>query len=202
MNSSLRGIVVCLPTATLDDYVGAVEVLVQEGFSRFALPVGAEAFGDVVAIFGARAGFGATRVSTVDEVVTAAELGASFLFADVPDAALAEAAGERSLPCYLSAMTPREVREVLGVDDAAGALLYPADVVGHAMGARLAELGLVDRVVPMGGIGAYAAGEWMKAGAPAVCVDTTLLGDALAGGSLTQLRDRCASFIAVEQRQA
>ena len=56
------------------------------------------------------------------------------------------------------------------------------------------------RVVALGGVGAYAAGEWLKAGAQAVCVDSTLLGDAYSGGSLGQLRDRCASFVAVNKR--
>ncbi|MCG6567429.1 hypothetical protein C3E87_07315 [Tessaracoccus sp. ZS01] len=195
---TLRGIVVCLPDASLDDYVGVIEVLVQEGFSRFALPAGAAAFADVTTIFGARADFGALRVSSSAEVHRSAEAGAAFVFSDVADSDVADAADERGLECWCSAMTPREVRAALQLSN--GALLYPADVVGHAMAARLKELGVVDRVVPLGGIGAYAAGEWFKAGAPAVGVDQTLLGDAFDGGSLSQLRDRCNSFIALERR--
>lgn len=201
MASPLRGIIVCLPSASVDDYVGAVEVLIQEGFSRFALPAGVEGFGEVLMIFGRRATFGATRVGTVDDAVAAIDAGAQFLFADVPDGAIATAASERSIDCYLSAMTPTEVRAVQALPGAAGALVFPADVVGHALAARLAEVGLVERVIPQGGLGAYAAGEWLKTGATAVCVDSTLLGDALTGGSLTSLRDRCGSFIAVEKRQ-
>ena len=53
--------------------------------------------------------------------------------------------------------------------------------------------------MPLGGLGAYAAGEWNKAGAPAVCVDSALLGDAVTGGSLSLLRDRCGSFRSVEK---
>ncbi|HJE51161.1 MAG TPA: hypothetical protein K8V15_04165 [Tessaracoccus flavescens] len=199
MTSPVRGLIVCVPTASLDDYVGAVEVLIQEGFTRFALPAGAEAFRDVVMIFGRRATFGALRVGTAEQAAGAVEAGATFVLADVADDEVAAATGD--VPCYLAAMTPTEVRAVYAAPSAAGALIYPADVVGHALAARLTELGLVDRAIPMGGIGAYAAGEWLKAGAQAVCIDSTLLGDAFAGGSLTSLRDRCGSFIAVEKRQ-
>lgn len=194
----LRGIVVCLPDATIDDYVGVVEVLIQEGFPAFALPANAEAFSDVAAIFGSRAAFGALRVGSSADVHRAADVGAQFVFADLADSDVADAADERSLECWVSAMTPAEVRSALQLSNRA--LLYPADVVGQAMAPRLAELGLIERVLPLGGIGAYAAGEWLKAGAPAVGIDTTLLGDAFSGGSLSQLRDRCNSFIALQRK--
>lgn len=197
--AGLRGIIVSLPDAPLDDCIGVVEVLIQEGFATFAMPVEARALAEVLAIFGSRARFGATRVTSAAQVVSAAEAGAGFVLADAGGAEVADAASQRGLTCFLSAMTPTEVRAVLKLPDV-GALLYPADVVGHAMGARLAELGLVERIIPMGGIGAYAAGEWMKFGAPAVCIDSTLLGDAFDGGSLSQLRDRCSSFVAIDRR--
>lgn len=197
--SELRGLIVCLPEAPLDELVGAVEVLAQEGFARFALPVTAEAFADLIAIFGARTTVGALRVSSAAQVEVAAGAGARFVLADVPASDVASAARGHGLPCYLAATTPTEIRAVLDMPDADGALLYPADVVGHAMANRLAEVGLADRMIPLGGVGAYAAGEWGKAGAPAVCVDSALLGDALAGGSLSLLRDRCGSFRSVER---
>lgn len=194
----LRGIVVCLPEASIEDYVGVVEVLIQEGFSAFALPATAEGFADVTAIFETRAAFGALRVGSGADVHRAAEAGARFVFADLADSDVADAAAERGLDCWVSAMTPAEIRAALQLSGRA--LIYPADVVGQAMAPRLAELGLIKQAVPMGGIGAYAAGEWLKAGAPAVGVDTTLLGDAFTGGSLSQLRDRCSSFIALQRK--
>ena len=54
--------------------------------------------------------------------------------------------------------------------------------------------------MPRGDVGAFSAGEWLKAGAPAVCIDSTLLGDALTGGDLGQLRDRCTSFKTIQRR--
>ncbi len=195
----LSGLIVALPDAPLDDLVGVVEVLVQEGFATFALPAESEALTGVLDIFRARASVGVLRVSTPGHVATAGETGAAFVLADVASAEIAVEASGRGLPCYLAAMTPAEVRAALALPGATGALLYPADVVGHALAHRLAELGLAERVVPLGGVGAYAAGEWHRAGSPAVCVDQALLGDALTGGSLSLLRDRCGSFRSVER---
>lgn len=195
------GVVVSLPDAPLDDHIGVVEVLIQEGLTTFALPASCEAFADVVAIFGARAAFGATRVVDADGVRLAAGRGARFVLADVATAEVAGAAWEAGLPWHGAAMTPTEVRAALALPDGR-VLLYPADVTGHAIAQRLKELGLIERVVALGGVGAYAAGEWLKAGAQAVCVDSTLLADAYSGGSLGQLRDRCSSFVAVNRRQS
>lgn len=197
----LRGLIVCLPDASVDDHVGVVETLIQEGLTTFALPASAADLAAITAIFSARATFGAYRVGTADQVVTVAEAGCRFVFADVADPALIATAAARALVCHVSAMTPTEVRAVLTLN-VAGALLWPADVVGHAMGNRFAEIGLAGRIIPFGGIGAYAAGEWLKSGSPAVCIDTTLLGDAFTEGSLVQLRDRCASFTAVQDKHA
>ena len=195
------GVVVSLPDAPLDDHIGVVEVLIQEGLTTFALPASCEAFADVVAIFGARAAFGATRVVDADGVRLAAGRGARFVLADVATEEVAGAAREAGLPWHGAAMTPTEVRAALALPDGR-VLLYPADVTGHAIAQRLKELGLIERVVALGGVGAYAAGEWLKAGAQAVCVDSTLLADAYSGGSLGQLRDRCSSFVAVNRRQS
>ena len=74
------GVVVSLPDAPLDDHVGAIEVLIQEGLTTFALPAACEAFAGVVAIFGARAVVGATRVADADGVRLAAERGVEITF--------------------------------------------------------------------------------------------------------------------------
>ena len=48
--------------------------------------------------------------------------------------------------------------------------------------------------VPVGGVDAQAAAEYLAAGAVAVGVGSPLLGDAASGGSLDELRLRCAEF--------
>ena len=189
----LTGLVVCLPDALADHLVGVVEVLIQEGFRSFSVPVATEELGVMVSIFGARARIGASSVRSADDVRRAAELGAGFLLADLLDEDIVATAKETNLASYVPAMTPTEVQAALRLP-VTGVTLAPADVVGHAMAGHLHSLGLIDRVVPFGGIGAYAAGQWLKAGSPAACVDTTLLGDAPSGGDLGKLRERCGSF--------
>ena len=196
-----RGLIICLPEAPIDDYVAVIETLLEEGLSRFALPASVDHLADVLGIFGARATFGAYRISTPEQVSACAAAGAAFLLLDVADPGLIAEAKATGAPSYASAMTPAEIRGVLDAG-ATGALVWPADVVGHALGARLAEIGLCDRVIPLGGVGAYAAGEWLRSGATAVCIESTLLGDAFAGGSLNQLRDRVGSFAAVQDKHA
>lgn len=193
------GLITCLADVPLDALIGPVEVLIQEGLTTFALDAAAEAFGDLVSIFGSRASFGATAVSGADQLGPLVAADAAFLLADVATPDLVEAAAAAGLALWPSAMTPTEVRAVLELP-VAGAVVFPADVVGPAMGGHLKSLGLIERVVPRGGLGAHSADEWMKAGAPAACVDETLLGDALTGGDLGRLRERCGSFRAVQRK--
>ncbi|NLE99298.1 MAG: hypothetical protein GX596_15115 [Propionibacterium sp.] len=143
--------------------------------------------------------FGAWRVDDVAGVEAAHEAGAAFVLGDVADRDMVIYSNRHSLPFYAAATTPLEVRAVLDLG-ATGAMLWPADVVGHVMAGHLARVGLAEKVIPMGGMGAFAAGEWLKHGAPAACVDTTLLGDAPDGGDLGLLRDRCGSFRKAMQR--
>ncbi len=195
--SAPTGLIICLDNAGLDDLVGPVEVMVQEGLKTFSLPVDHEDANDIIAIFGARARFGAHGPVSV-EVIGSLRGWAGFALADEATEEVITAAREADVPLWGQAMTPAEVREVLALG-ATGAMLFPADVVGHVMAERLRSLGLADRVIPRGGIGAFSATEWMKAGAPAACVDATLLGDALRGGDLGALRDRCGSFVKVNR---
>ena len=189
------GLIICLDNVSLDNLVGAVEVMIQEGLKTFSLPAKHEELDDIVAIFGARAQFG-IHGAVSDETMQGVAGWAAFALVDVLEEGVAEMAREANTSVWAQAMTPTEVRSVLALG-ATGALLFPADVVGHVMAERLARLGLADRVIPRGGIGAFSATEWMKGGAPAACVDNTLLSDALRGGDLGSLRDRCGSFVKV-----
>ncbi|WP_296139742.1 hypothetical protein [uncultured Tessaracoccus sp.] len=185
------GIVTCLPAVDVDELVACVEVLVQEHLTTFACDT--TNLTELRRVFGARATFGAMGVADVDQLGDAVQAGADFVLADAADEQMATYAAGAGATWFAPALTPLEVRAVLDLG-ATGALLWPAEVVGHAMAGHLARIGLMDRVVPMGGVGAFAAGEWMKHGAPAACVDQMLLGDAPTGGDLGQLRDRCTSF--------
>ncbi|WP_297740825.1 bifunctional 4-hydroxy-2-oxoglutarate aldolase/2-dehydro-3-deoxy-phosphogluconate aldolase [uncultured Tessaracoccus sp.] len=185
------GIITCLPDADFDDVASVVEVLIQEHLNTFAVPL--RRLGELRSIFGARANFGVWGVDGVEALNQAIEAGAQYVFTDGADEDMAAAAREHAVTWFASALTPLEVHAVLELG-ATGALLWPAEIVGHAMAKHLGRLGLVSRVIPMGGVGAFAAGEWLVQGAPAACVDEILLGDSLGDGDLGLLRDRCESF--------
>lgn len=191
------GIVTCLPEADVDDLVGVVEVLVEEQLPTVAAPV--TLVGELRAVFGERATIGAWEVADVDQLDKAIIAEAAFVLADSFDEQMAVLTDARSTTLFAAAMTPLEVRAVIDLG-AAGAMLWPADVVGHVMAQHLKRIGLAERVIPMGGVGAYAAGEWIKQGCPAACVGSTLLGDAPTGGDLGLLRDRCGSFRKAHER--
>ena len=197
----LSGLIVCLEDANIDYLVGAAEVLVQEGFHTFSLPAQSAAFPEFATIYGTRARIGIHGDPTAAEIAALAAAGASFALLDQPDATTAQTAAAAGVRVYAQAMTPGEIRSVRQ-NLKTGVMVFPADVLGHVMATRLNELGLLQDVIPRGGLGAYAAGEWLKAGASAACIDATLLADALRGGDLEDLRDRCGSFVAVEEKHA
>lgn len=193
------GIITCLPDADLDDLVAVVEVLVQEHLPTFA--VHAKHVAELRSIFGARAFFGAWRVDSRELLEGALDGGAEFILADAADRDMVIITERHGKPMYVQAMTPSEIRAVLALG-ATGAIMWPTDVVGHIMATRLEDIGLSHRVIPMGGVAAFSAGEWLKHGAPAACVDMPLLGDSVEGGDLGKLRDRCASFRKALQQAA
>lgn len=190
-DTPLTGLVVLLDSAPLDALIGVIEVLVQEGATSLSLPGGSEDFETITTMYGARARIGCH--GPLAETLRALDRGAQFLLPDELDPAGAVAARERGVACYAMAMTPTEVRNALHLP-VDGVQLYPADVVGAPMAQRLRAIGLIQHVLPRGGLAAYAAKQWLKAGAPAVCLDATLLGDALTDGDLGALRERYRNF--------
>lgn len=197
MSEPLSGVVVALDDAPFDDLIGAVEVMVQQGLRAFAFHTATLDLADWVAIFGARARIGVHRVGTTEQAASAVADGATFVLPDIVDDALIEACGDAAV--YPPAMTPAEVRDVLR-RPVTGAQVYPADVLGPNYAEALGDLGLADRALPRRALGAYAVGRWFAAGAKAVVVDDQVLGDALTGGDLGQLRERCAAFVEVQPR--
>lgn len=197
MSVAPTGLVAILPTAELGTMIGVAEVLTQEGIACLAIGSDFADQAEFMAIYGGRISIGVLGIREPEAARHAATNGAEFLLADVPDPAIAAAV---DVPCFGQAMTPSDIRSVRdgGFD---GAMFYPADVLGHVMAERLADIGLIENLVPRGGIGAFAAEQWFKAGARAVCVDHALIGNAATGGSLEELRDRCGSFIRIQPRQ-
>ena len=75
--------------------------------------------------------------------------------------------------------------------------IFPAETVGAGYLKHLRGPFPDLEAVPSGGVDLDATREWLDAGAVAVSIGGPLLGDALKGGDLDALRDRCRAVRAV-----
>lgn len=187
----LAGLVVLIDEAPIADTIAVLEVLIQEGFTTVSLPSTHNELGDIATMYNRRLRLGVHGRDC--DPLRLRELGMSFVLYDGNDTSVVATMAASELAVYPSAMTPTEIAQALKLP-ASGVQLYPADVLGPLMAERLAAIGLINQVVPRGGVIAYVAKQWLKAGAPAVGIDTHLIGDSLRGGDLSALRDRCRSY--------
>ncbi len=187
----LTGLVVLIDEAPVADTIAVLEVLIQEGFTTVSLPSTHKELGEIATMYNRRLRLGVHGFDC--DPLRLSELGISFVLYDGNETATVATLAASELAVYPSAMTPTEIRQALK-PPASGVQLYPADVLGPLMAERLVTIELIDQVVPRGGVIAYVAKQWLKAGAPAVCIDSHLIGDSLKGGDLSALRDRCRSY--------
>jgi len=116
---------------------------------------------------------GAGSVRTLAELEAAAAAGAQFLVAPGLNPALMEAAQRRSLPMIPGVFTASEID--LGARAGADLLkLFPAEPLGPAYLASLLQPFPEVRLVPTGGVSAGNAGAYLKAGAAAVAMGSSL----------------------------
>ena len=116
---------------------------------------------------------GAGTVRTVAELEDAAAAGAEFLVAPGLNSQLVEAARIRGLPILPGVFTASEVDEALrlGVEMLK---LFPSEPLGPAYMSALLQPFPAARLVPTGGITAANAGAYLKAGAAAVAMGSSL----------------------------
>lgn len=103
------------------------------------------------------------------------DAGARFVVSPVLEPDVIRVCKERDIPCIPGALTPTEI---LGAWRAGASLvkLFPAAAVGAGfVRDLLAPLPFL-RIVPSGGVTLDSVGDWIRAGAAAVSVGSTLLG--------------------------
>ncbi len=140
---------------------------------------------------------GAGTVLTPADVVRAVDVGARFVVTPAVTDAVAASAG-RGIPVLAGALTPTEAVEALR-RGATAVKLFPSSIGGPAYLRALRDPLPDVPFVPVGGVDAALAAEYLAAGALAVGVGSPLVGDALRGGDLGALRARTATFLAVAQ---
>ena len=144
------------------------------------------------AALGPDALLGAGTVLTESEVVRVEQAGASFIITPGLAPALSEAV-RLGLPALVGALTPSEVvaATLAGAD---AVKLFPASLGGPGYLRALRESFPEVSFVPFGGVDADSAPAYLAAGAVAVGVGSSLLGDAPHGGDLDGLRERAEIF--------
>lgn len=136
---------------------------------------------------------GAGTVLTAEQAGQAAEAGATYLVTPAIAPSLAEA-GRLGLPVLAGAFTPTEVVQAT-TGGAAAVKLFPASLGGPDYLRALRDPFPQVPFVPVGGVDAAGARDYLCRGAIAVGVGSPLLGDAVRGGDLAALRDRVADFL-------
>ncbi|MEV4757183.1 bifunctional 4-hydroxy-2-oxoglutarate aldolase/2-dehydro-3-deoxy-phosphogluconate aldolase [Micromonospora sp. NPDC049559] len=137
-------------------------------------------------------GLGAGTVLTADDARLAAEAGAAFLVTPALAPSVATA-GQLGLPVLAGALTPTEVVQATTAG-AVAVKLFPASLGGPDYLRALRDPFPGTAFVPVGGVDAAGARDYLARGAVAVGVGSPLLGDAPSGGDLAALRERAAAF--------
>lgn len=173
-------------TALAEEGVGLIEVSLT---TPHALSVISRASREL----GTRAMVGAGTVITAQDAAGAADAGATFIVTPAVVPAIGVAAA-RGLPVVAGALTPTEV--VRATQEGAEAVkLFPASLGGVRYLRALLDPFPGTAFVPVGGVDAGAAREYLAAGAIAVGVGSPLIADAASGGPLTGLRERAREFL-------
>ena len=177
--------------------VPVLEVMVQEGLVTFSVSLpDLVLLAQLREIFTERASFGAHDVLTVQDTTRALDAGAAFILASSDDADVVRRGREAGVVTLPAALTPNEMHRAWGTGASAVQVL-PADMLGSSYPEALKALVPGIPFVPRGNLGGWSMGRWFEAGAAACVADSPLLGDALNGGNLSHLRDRCRTYLDV-----
>ncbi|GAA4313012.1 bifunctional 4-hydroxy-2-oxoglutarate aldolase/2-dehydro-3-deoxy-phosphogluconate aldolase [Streptomyces venetus] len=132
---------------------------------------------------------GAGTVRSAADAARAVEAGASYLVTP----ALVDGLAPYGVPVLMGALTPSEI-EVALARGADAIKLFPGSLGGPGYLKALRDPFPEVPFVPVGGVDAQAARDYLERGAVAVGVGSPLVGDAADGGDLDRLRARAAEF--------
>jgi 2-dehydro-3-deoxyphosphogluconate aldolase/(4S)-4-hydroxy-2-oxoglutarate aldolase len=199
VSSPLAGGVVAIVRGRRAEHLDAVlDVLVDSGIRSLEVtlntPGALEAIRRACGRYGDDVSVGAGTVRTVADVEDAVAAGAQFLVSPHTDPALGNRARELAVAYLPGALSPTEI--VAAWNSGAAAIkLFPARLGGPRYLRDLREPLPDIPIVPTGGISADNVAEWFAAGAVAVGVGGSLIGDALDSGDLTGLAGRATELV-------
>ena len=195
-------VIAVLRAPHVDALTPVCDILVEEGIPSleltlttpdllFSLPQLVDRYRD-------HADVGVGTVLTVAEARRALDCGAQYLVTPTMNLPVIELAVERQVAVYPGGFSPTEL--AAGWDAGATAVkIFPAQTVGAGYLKHLRGPFPDLQAVPSGGVDLDATRAWLQAGAVAVSLGGPLLGDALDGGDLNTLRERCQAVRQVVQ---
>ncbi|MFF1309021.1 bifunctional 4-hydroxy-2-oxoglutarate aldolase/2-dehydro-3-deoxy-phosphogluconate aldolase [Streptomyces sp. NPDC058307] len=173
--------------------LSTVRTLVEEGISAVEVSLTTADALTVIrqarAELGPDALLGAGTVRSAQDAARAVDAGASFLVTP----ALVDGLEHYGVPVLMGALTPTEIEAALA-HGADAIKLFPGSLGGPGYLKALRDPFPEVPFVPVGGVDAQAARDYLDRGALAVGVGSPLVGDATDGGDLGQLRARAAEF--------
>jgi 2-dehydro-3-deoxyphosphogluconate aldolase/(4S)-4-hydroxy-2-oxoglutarate aldolase len=193
-------VIAVLRASDVSALVPVCDVLVEEGILSLELtlttPGLLDVLGDLVDRYSNTADVGVGTVLTESEAQRALVSGAQYLVTPTMNLRVVELAVERQVAVFPGGLTPSEL--AAGWDAGATAVkIFPAQTVGSGYLKNLRGPFPDLEAIPSGGVDLDATRQWLAAGAAAVSIGGPLLGDALKGGDLFGLRERCRAVRAV-----
>lgn len=191
--STLEKVIAVLRASEASRYRPVVDELVAGGVRSIELTLTTPGTLDIVdqlrAEFGDCARIGVGTITNNGLARDAIEAGAQFLVTPGIVSGSAEVARRHGVPIMMGALTPTEV---MAATEAGADLIkiFPASTVGADYLTQLRGPFPALQAVPSGGVDLDGAQQWIAAGAVAVSMGGPLIGDALRGGSLSDLAAR------------
>jgi 2-dehydro-3-deoxyphosphogluconate aldolase/(4S)-4-hydroxy-2-oxoglutarate aldolase len=176
------------------------DVLVEEGILSLELtlttPGLLDALPELINRYANAADVGVGTIITESEAQRALDHGAQYLVTPTMNLPVVKLALQHEIAVFPGGLTPTEL--AAGWDAGATAVkIFPAETVGAGYLKHLRGPFPDMEGIPSGGVDLDATREWLDAGAAAVSIGGPLLGDALKGGDLSALRERCRAVRAV-----
>lgn len=187
-------VIAVLRASHVSALVPACDVLVDEGILSLELTLTTpglfDALPELVDRYAAIADVGVGTILTESEAQRAMDSGAQYLVTPTMNVPVIKLAVDRQIGVFPGGLTPTEL--AAGWNTGATAVkIFPAQTVGAGYLKHLRGPFPDLEAIPSGGVDLDATREWLDAGAVAVSIGRPLLGDALKGGDLGALRNRC-----------
>ena len=187
-------VIAVLRASHVSALVPVCDVLANEGILSLELtlttPGLLDALPELVDRYADTADVGVGTILTESEAQRAMDSGAQYLVTPTMNVPVIKLAVERQIAVFPGGLTPTEL--AAGWNTGATAVkIFPARTVGAEYLKHLRGPFPDLEAIPSGGVDLDATREWLNAGAVAVSIGGPLLGDALKGGDLGALRNRC-----------